>query len=502
MKKVVIILSAILLIGGAIFLLKKDKEFIATKDAQKTFGEGANVAAEFIPLIDWGKRETLKQIVKKEDFVVKSEISFEDTEFLQTGNILVLSGGKLVFKNSAVKMTPPNRFEKSVIEVKGNGEVIFESSTLKPGIQDPSKLDVWLYDEARFVFKNSQGINTIYARDKSNVEIADSIWAFYMPSFRAGGVNVNDSASIVIENSVIGGLTLNLPENAEASIRNFKPKKFDELDFVKEFAIKEADFSVILKDSEVLGDYLEGSSERGLSIEAPVNIKSLEISDSVISHFGFRSNDAELKFSDLSLDKQINFLYENINISKSRVMAEWGFLINGGNLNISNSKNVSITASGDSNISMENSVLDGFSARNFVGSLEFENILWKNSADISNMSNFTIRGSVSFQGFDGEDFYPLILSNVAAAKREFPLEVLSAEGAETDVSKVEVKVFNKNSNLIYETFTDDKGRANFTVEFNETNFRDKFLLKIEKGKSEKTYPINFITPTPVKLILE
>jgi len=496
----IVIALIIILILGVFFVVRMTQGLGIGRGSGESFGKETRVQRGFIPLSEWGLRDTSKRKVSNEDFVVDSGIvEIEDTEFFQTGNIIVEGNGKLVFKNSIVEMSP-GKNPRANIFVRDEAELVFESSTLKPTFHDPENLYVNLSGDARFTFNNSQGIHMLIAQDNSQIEMNNSVWAFFLPNFRGGALQVRDAALATLTNSTVGGIVLDLPEVARATVQDFKPQKFEKFNLREEFGLQNVGFNIILENTEVLGDYYAGGSDRGLSIFVPSGIKSLKVLDSELNKLVITSKDEDLAFEGLELDTSNDFFYKNINFTNSRVMTQWGFFIRGGVGHFTNSKGLWFFLYDDAKLTLKNSEMNEFDPRNFTGSVDFENVIWKNAGEIIGGNNFTWRGSWSAQGFDSVDFRPLAWDN-SIVRRDFSIDVLAIDPEPAFVRAARIEVFDKDNNFLYETYTNKSGRAFFPIIFDDNNFRDKFSIKVSKDGKERKHSVNFLTPTPIKLIL-
>jgi len=481
--------------------VREARDFIAARTEGGTFGEEAKVQREFIPLETWGERDTEKREESKKDFIVSSGVvTFEDTEFLQTGSIIVEGTAKMIVRDSIVKMTPDGNERQAQIIVRQRGELIFENSTLKPIRNDPSRLIVRIKDEARFVFNDSQGVHMLAVHDSATVTMKNSTWAFYLPKFRAGGLEVQDAARVSIQDSTIGGLTLKFPKEATVLIQDFKPQLFEHFNLQEDFDTSNVPFNVVLANTWILGDFYEGNSERGLSIVAPTDIESLDISNSVLNRVIFESEDEKVTFRDLELAVPRTFSSRNINFTDSKVTAQWGFSMHGGMGEFIDSKGLWLSLFGDAIVTVSNSELNRLDFEKYEGTIEFDNVLWENGGTIRE-SEFIWSGSWTSQGFDERDLHNFLWDD-SRVTREFIVDVAELGPEPSLVSAVKITVPQVSEELPYETYTDKEGRAFFSVIFNDENFREEFFIQVTKGGKKQKYPINFLTPTPIKLLLE
>lgn len=501
-RKIIIAILGIIAVAIFFVIVRTGRDFVATKDALKTFGESPQAQMEFVPLTDWGDRDTSKREVQNQDYVLASGTRyFEDTEFLQKGNIILSGDAKIVFLNSMLEMSPAERGDNSKIILSGEAEIRFEDSTLKPSLHDASLLLVELSDNSKFSFIRSQGVNSISAKDNAQVMLEDSIWAFFTTKFRGGIIKVADSADISAINSIIGSFELVLNEDSSAFIKNFKPGKFSKLDLGKQFAVSGAQFKVLLEDSEILGDYIEGAGDRGLSLSAPAGIKSLRLANSEINKLKILSKGETLSLSGIKIGEELNFRYKNINIEDSKIMAEWEFYADDSMLHISDSSGIFLEALGASDIKLDGVELSGFRTNGFTGKAELMgNSIWKDYARIVS-SSFSLLGDFSAQGLDALDISSLIWKG-SLAEREFFVDILSISPSPEFVSSAKVELLGADQKVISESYTNKSGRANFSIKFTDNNIRSKFYIRVGKDGKEKTHPVDFFTPTPIKLILK
>ena len=504
LKRVLIIALLGSLVVGAFFGARKVMEL--TGNRSRTSGEVSLVQRGFVPLGQWGKRDTERRESSREVIVIGAEEVriVKDTDFFQEGDIIVEDNGKLIFENSVVEMSPKaseGGSPRANIFVRDKGEIVFESSTLKSHADDPRNLYVNLSDEGRFVFNDSQGTHMLIASGNAKIEMDNSVWAYTMPNFRGGGVQVRDAAQANIANSIIGGLIVEFPRDARVDIRDFEAGKFEEFNMKEDFNFRNVDFNVVLQNTEILGDYYEGGSERGLSIFAPSDIRALKISDSELNKFVLVSTDEDIGFDRLKLGTAQDFSYRNIQLINSKVTTQWGFFMHGGKGTFTNSEGLWFFIYGDAKLTLKNSEMNRFDPRDFRGVIDFENAIWKNAGEIIGNNDFTWRGSWFSQGFAEEDFRPLFWDD-SRVFREFFLDVFGLDPEPIFVSAAKVEVFDGDDKLLLEAYTNNTGRAEFSILFDDTNYKEKFTIKVVKGDREIKHSVNFLTPSPIKLILK
>ena len=82
------------------------------------------------------------------------------------------------------------------------------------------------------------------------------------------------------------------------------------------------------------------------------------------------------------------------------------------------------------------------------------------------------------------------------------MDVLGLDPEPMFVSAAKVEVFDRDDKLLSEAYTNNTGRAEFSILFDDTNYKEKFTVKVTKGDGEIKYSVDFLTPTPIKLILK
>lgn len=500
-KKLIWIAVFVLILASGFWGVKAGWKFIKERPAKKYYGEETLVQRGFVPLGQWGRRETKHREKSSGDIVISEGTKIiTDTEFLHAGSITLLGESRLAFQNSVVEMTPQDA-RRADIFVKDKAELIFENSTLKPHADDPANIYVYVQDDAKFVFNNSDGLHMLIAGDNSRVQIYNSTWAYSAPNFRGGGVQLSQAAQADIKNSTIGGIILDLPQEARANINGFKVGKFASLDLHKDFSMENTGLNIVLLDTEILGDYLEGGSERGLSIFAPSNIQQLTIANSELNKLVIQSADEDFEFRDLAIDEPADFSFRNISVKNSKIMAQWGFFMHGGSGAFTDSKGLWFFLYDDAKLMLNNSEMNEFDPRNFTGTIEFIDSIWKNAGEIIENNNFNWNGSWLAEGFEENTFRPLIWDKSAVA-REFPVDIFLLNPGPAPARGAVVNMFNKDNKHLGSYTTDNSGRAYFTVKFDGNNYRDVFYVKASKFGKEARHEINFLTPTPIKLILK
>jgi hypothetical protein len=260
-------------------------------------------------------------------------------------------------------------------------------------------------------------------------------------------------------------------------------------------------FNVILENTELLGDYMEGASERGLSIITPSDISSLKIFKSDLGKIAIASENENISVSNLALGDNTDFNYKNIELRDVSINSQWGFLMRGGTGSFTNSLGLKLIVYEDADLSISDSEINEFVPVNFTGTVNFERVTWKDSGLIIGNNNFIWRGAWTPQGFDSDDFRPLVWID-SRVTREFPIDILSVEPIAGFVLAAKIELFDKNDNLLEETYTDKGGRAYFSIDFDDLNYKDKFYVRITKDDKERRHPVRFMTPTPITLILK
>ena len=84
--------------------------------------------------------------------------------------------------------------------------------------------------------------------------------------------------------------------------------------------------------------------------------------------------------------------------------------------------------------------------------------------------------------------------------REFPIDIFTTEPEIVRAAKIEV--FGGDDKLLSRTYTNKEGRAYFSITFTDADFQEKFYIKVTKGDKGIKHSVNFLTPTPIKLILK
>ncbi len=497
-----------LVVTGGLWGIKAGWNFWKDRPAQRYYGEETFAQRGFVPLGQWEKRETKHREKSSGDItIIEGARIISDTEFLHSGSIAVEGEARLTLQNSVLEMTPGNApalpagRPRANIFVRDRAELIFENSTLKPHADDPANLYVYLDGEAKFIFNNSSGIHMLIAGGNSKVQIYNSTWAYSQPKFRGGGVKISGSAIADIRDSIIGGLVIELPKQAHAEIVDFKPGVFEKLDFQRDYGFENIGFNILLENTEILSDYLDGGSARGLAVFAQTDIANLKIVNSELNKFVLESSGEELKFSNLELERAQDFSYNNISIKNAAIMAQWGFFMHGGRGEFIDSEGLWFFVYDDAAIFLKNSVMNEFDSRDFSGVIDFTDSIWKNAGEITGDNDFVWRGSWSAEGFEGGSFRPLIWDN-SRVTREFPIDIFILNPGPVSARGAAISVFDKNDNVLSKHFTDKDGRAYFSISFSDRNYQDQFYIKVSKFDKEARHEINFLTPTPIKLILK
>jgi len=460
-------------------------------------GEGLTNEYEF-NLVDFGcetaseKECPFEWIHHYGDLVIEGTetMIMENTQYLQGGNIYVNNEARLVIRNSHLMI---GRGEVPTVHV-----YIFVGPTAELEIENSSI----------FPFPGSGLVCVVNHGTASIMDSPTSIHYFNMFEgaqltmtnsemiYEIGGLLQVDGGNTTLINSTIGALALRVPADAHLNISGLKSGVYFESWDVHDM-IPEADYTLVLEKTYILKDNFTGELEHGpyergwlFFLDPDAHVR---VSDSELRKVFIDLVDDNVSFENLRIGIPSDLRYRDIELENITMMGQWPFTITDSNVTVNNSDYLFLQPIGQSTVSLINSHICEFIPRDFFGSMVFENSSWTVAGEIiggvpyhSMENNFTIKGSLKI----GQRLREGLLWKDAQVTREYNVIVREENGS--PVEGASIKIDGK-------TFvSDDNGRAEFSLIFNESNYIEPKKLEVLEGENlimEKE--IDFFTETPI-----
>jgi hypothetical protein len=423
--------------------------------------------------------------------------SIENVKFLQKGNIYVRDTATLTIKNSELMIARGIVPTIHVyIFVDPLATLTIDSSSIypQPGwvggltcvsnrgqvgmINSPTQIHYFdMSAGARLTMSNSKIVST------------------------QGGLLQVTGGSTEVSDSTIACLGLKVPDGAHLNVTGLQSGVYLDYWDVHNM-IPEADYDLVLRRTTILKDDLTGELEHGpyergwtffLDPNAHVRISNSELRKVFLNI----CNDSSAVFQNLKVGVPTSLTYRDIVLTNVLVKGQWPFTITDSQVSITDSNYLFLQPSGSSTIKLINSHMVEFIPRDFLGTMIFENGLWTVAGEIlggvpyhSLVNNFTIKGSIEI----AEELRHNLQWQDAQVIREF--DIVVHDNIENPVRGVEIKVAGQ----VY--ITDENGRTNFKLVFNETNYNQPTVMEAwHRGKFKVRREIDFFTATPVLLEL-
>ena len=413
----------------------------------------------------------------------KDFLVLENGEFEQFGNIYLKNGSKLIIRDSTFKIT---RYQKLLnhwgIYLDDAASLEIENSKLISG-EDPLSSEGTLFvinarGGARVTMKNSPTkihLFMMYENAKAVVENSEIV------GILGGIVAAHEKADLKVVNSKIGAVNLDIPDGATFEAEGLSTGYFKDWNLKRDTKNNRIGYNIILQNTELVPDKIgPGPFERGWPVfihsGAKVKIKDSELRKVVINLF-----DEKAEFSNFYLKKPSNFDYRDIHLENVKVMGQWGIFLHGSSdVTVRDSDAFWTFIYDDSKLSLINTHMDEFDPRNFRGEMAFENTIWDTAAEIIENNNFVIRGGLEIRPIGGFSWQDSKVTRI--------YDVIGKSGTELTLTK--------ENKIIWSGVFDNKGKASFSLKFDDATFNDVWILKDNSGHTQE---ITFFAKTPVDI---
>ena len=348
---------------------------------------------------------------------------------------------------------------------------------------------VYAFDSARVTIENAVlGIHFIDALGNAKLVIKKT--RFYTSG--GGMVTPYDSASILVEDSTLGAITLVIPAGATFKAKGLKPGHYDDLDLRRDMDITGVDYNLKLKNVEMVPDTLptghaSDASERDWELEVTEGA-TVELTDSVLRKLTFQipGGGPPLTFKNLVVGETMNTTVGPVKLINTTVRGQWGFYIHGDRkVTISDSDGIWPLPYDTSQVTIENTRINEFDPRQYTGTITFVNSHYNGPGEIIMDCDFLMRGTLDMQ-------VPTLAFLDSVVTREYPIQVAGSDGNPLPGVKITLK---RGSDAVTAT-TDANGEALVRLKFTDDDYQEKWTLTSDRGDSLE---VGFFTATPIIL---
>jgi hypothetical protein len=436
----------------------------------------------------------LEEVVHTGDLIISGDekMVIEDTKYFQQGNVYIEDEAELILKNAHFML--------------GRGDV----PTIHTYIFVSENATLDIQNSTIFPYEPKDGMGAlVVVRTSGKVNITDSDTSIHLLEvidngkvtmttsemvFDIGGLLQVSGGSTKVVDSTLGALGLRVPAHSHLNVRGLKSGMYMESWDIHDI-IPDVNYDLVLERTYILEDNLgPGPYERGwiffIDPQAHARIADSELRKVFIDVLNEKMNLDSLKLgvpSDLS--------YQDIELENITVKGQWGISLTDSEMTIRNSEYLFIQISGQSELTMIDSHMVEFIPRDFYGTIMFENCTWTNAGEIiggepyhSMGNNFTIRGSLKIS----PELRQHLQWRHAQVQRVYKVFVLDGNGQ--PVKDISIVVDGESF------VTDDDGRAELTLGFNEENYDEPIMITIYKeGKTVAKCEVDFFTETPIRI---
>ena len=422
-------------------------------------------------------------------------ITLSGGRYMAYGDITLKDNASLIVEKDAILYTSDVYLrDNASLTVNGaylypTGDVITEDTT-PAGASTPDMLGaVYAEDNATVtIHKAKVGLHFMDTMGQSHLEIKDS--RFYTPG--GGMVTPYGSATIQVENTTLGAISLIIPEGATFKAQGLKPGHFDNLNLVQDMDISGVQYNLILKNVDLVPDTLttghaSDASERGWELGVAEGAH-VELTDSELRKLSFQitGSGQPLTFRNLVVGQPMNATVGPVTLKNTTIRGQWGFDIRGNRqVTIEDSDGIWPLPYDTSKVTIKNTRVNEFDPRQYTGTISFENVRWHGPGEIIMDCNFTMQGTIDMQ-------VPTLSWQDSTVTREYLIRVRDASGSP---SAGVTLTLTRGSETVT-AITDAQGEARVNLKFDDSNYDQAWTLTTSQGKSQE---ITFYTSTPVTI---
>ncbi len=423
-------------------------------------------------------------------------ITLRGGRYMAFGDITLKDNASLIIEKDAILYTS-DVYLRNNASLTVNGGYLYPTGsvitvdTMPAGASMPQMLGaVYAEDNATVTIHHAKvGLHFMDAMGQSHLEIKDS-------RFWTGGggmVTPYGSATILVENTTLGAITLPIPPEATFKAHGLKPGHFDHLDLAQDMDISGIQYNIILKNVDIVPDTLptghaSDASERGWELEVAEGAQ-VELIDSELRKLTFQipGSGPALTFRNLVVGQPMNATVGPVTLKHTTIRGQWGFYIHGNRqVTIEDSDGIWPLPYDNAQVTIKNTRVNEFDPRQYTGTITFEHVRWHGPGEIIMDCNFTMRGTLDMD-------VPTLGWEGSTVTREYLIQVRDASG--NPAAGVPLTL-TRGAETVTAT-TDAQGEARVNLTFDDANYQQSWTLTTDRGDSAE---VTFFTSTPLVLL--
>lgn len=425
-------------------------------------------------------------------------MTIENTHFIVNGQIFLKDSAQLIVRQSMIEI---NHHPTASIHISEKARLeadttIFGGTGLLGGV-DPSEVemfewqDISVFGQGHVDMQNCFSLIQTFGGNSTAV-IRDS----YLLQEPLGLIHAEGQTVVLIEDSYVGAIFIDVPREVPISIDNLVPGYFEHWSLRENFS-DSLGYDIILNRSELNDNDAgyEGGMEMGWNI-AVNSDGSADVSNSKLNKLIIGFHDSTAVFiSDLRIRQPIDFDYGSIHLTNTEIQTQWGIFLNGQPSTIINSEGLFIFMTGGNEIvSVFNSYLNEIDPRKYSGTLFLDNSSWCCGYEVFDSSAIFVEGSVRMLRT-----LP-IFDATSRMTRHYDVHLLrDADGSPWPGLELEL---TKDDNTIWSGITDSNGDVNFNITFDDSTFDENWILSCTDSLINLNKKINIEITNPVMISLE
>lgn len=427
-----------------------------------------------------------------------TSLLLEHTHLRVSGNVILKDSAKIIMRQSILELTGfnPSIYLLDNTELQADTS-IFGGADAADEI-DASKAEMLkggnlLADlNAKLVLNNCFSQTQTFMGN-SVVIIKNS----YLVKEPLGIVHIEANANVLIEDSYIGAIYLDLPPDISITIDSLFPGYLENWS-AKENIDSNLSFDMVLRRCHLSENTLgyKGGMEMGWNIAVNAIAADISISNSVLNKFVmYFPQDEPAVISGLKLREPIDFDFNNIHVENTEIQTQWGVFMKGGHAELVNSEGLFIfMEGGKEDVIVNNSEVGEIDPRGYTGNLIFENSTWHSGYEIWEESHIHIHGSVRML-----PTVP-IFDSTSTMTRSFEIYLKNDKDGSA-FPGVDL-ILKLDTLTVWSGTTDEEGRVDLGITFDINNVTKKWSLLAADTTIRLKKGIGIENSNPVYINLE
>ena len=454
-----------------------------------------------------------EDIVHEGDLVLTGDdvMTIENITYTQTGNIYVRDNAKLTIKNATLILNI--RYHEEFMMYVTGGSLEVNNSTVKTSLVTSNLGEeivvINFSNKSNLVFNDSNlsggAVYLQFINDfKGNASISNSKLTNFSVTFSSSG-----AGTFKMSNSSSAGVTFRFMDNYSDDFSDLKPGLFSSWSYnsngynisfinteINGFGIAcDGPSKIIIRNSEI-NQFAPNNSSSSVSMTAI---------DSIINEIPIGMRGVPAQFNGLKTgthnswrltDHASGNAIPEIILDNTKIINGWFIkAMSGANVTINDSVITRLNPMGkDTIITATNCSINQLMLYLCVNNqLIFDNTT-VNYIDVYVPPNSTtISGGLSFaSGATIKSWY-----GPSTVKRNYPIIVMSNSGSSPPTATLSLA--DKTGKVVWTGQTDAQGKANFDIEFTDTNHDDAWNLEITYLGKKQTKAISLLTSTPIQI---